>query len=175
MPTNWKKRITTKLCCLSLFAILSCRPAELQADIYGVGCPACPSDSCTDCSLQNLANQILPYAQQVLPSNVVGGSPTYVVRRNQVLFVYTYSSGSSSVTTYLPIKQFGSTGLYFYRKPDPGNLLGGWVPVKFTTFSSDQYWPIFFSQNKLPQLSRSEIQDIVNTFFPNVCDDCLRC
>lgn len=140
-------------------------------------CGSCPFPPCPcPCTLDDIAAAIFPIANQIGPSDILSTFSSVIVRKNQVLYVYQYTSSgpnATQVTTYLPIKQFGNTGLYFYRLPQPSQPVGGWIPVYFQTASDDStlppYWSSYFKCNRLPYLSSSEVNQITQLFLPGCC------
>lgn len=140
-------------------------------------CRSCPFPPCPcPCTIDEIAAVILSTVTDALEPSAIfnSGSGQLILRRNQILYVYQYTpaGASTAVTTYLPIKQFGSTDLYFYRLPQPSQPMGGWQPVRFTDPSDGSlvpFWESYFKCNRLPRLSGSEINDITQLFLPDCC------
>jgi hypothetical protein len=158
-------------CCAPLALLVSFWPAWGQP-----ACGSCPFPPCPcPCTLDEIAATIIPLAGTLAPDDVLtSGDGQIVLKKNQVLFVYTFTpSNQPTVTTYLPVKQFGNTGLYFYRLPDPNQSMGGWKPCLFWTSTADStlppYWAAYFKCNRLPYLSGSEVNQITQLFLPGCC------
>ena len=145
---------------------------------YQPPCCPCPSPACIDdCSLENLANLILQINNATIDQNAIfqSGDGGLILRRNQVLYRHVYTPvnppDSNEVTVYLPLKRFGQTDLYFYRLPEPNQPMGGWVPTSFENSQGDPqpYFDRYLQCNRLPQLSKSELNQIIKLFLPGCC------
>jgi hypothetical protein len=157
---------------LSMLMALGIASAAFGADC---DCNDCPQPACVgNCSLRYIANLILPWATNFSQSAVISsGEGRLVLRRNQVLYTHLYTpvGATTQVKVFLPLKRFGETDLYFYRLPEPNQPMGGWVPCDFETSTGarDRYFEAYLACNTLPQLSKSELNQIIELFLPGCC------